>query len=234
MFREILKLALLFITSTSVALISAQTTHNVLVGADDSLTFSPDYTTANVNDTIAFSFVSGNHTVTQSTFESPCTNFSNSGIDSGFVPVPNNVTSLPQFLYTLTTSNPLWFYCRQTGHCGKGMVFAINPTVNESFIAFQYAANATSASPLLPGAPNVVIGQPAVTNLDLHKKILIGATIGGFFGVVVLALAFIYFQLWRRRRERERLAMSEPKSETLSGVDWQAVIDPSSERTSRR
>jgi plastocyanin len=131
----------------SAAAVSAQQTFNVLVGANDTLTFQPDTVNASVGDTIAFTFLSKNHTVTQSTFAAPCTNFSADGIDSGFVPVDPTATSFQQYSFTMNNvSAPLWFYCRQTGHCGKGMVFAVNPTAAKSFSAFQAAAMATSGN----------------------------------------------------------------------------------------
>jgi hypothetical protein len=34
----------------------------------------------------------------------------------------------------------LGFYCRQTGHCGKGMTFSINPTANKTQAMFQSMA----------------------------------------------------------------------------------------------
>lgn len=56
-----------------------------------------------------------NHTVTQSTFASPCTNMSDNGLDSGFQFVAAGATSFMQFSFNVTNaSTPLWFYCRQT------------------------------------------------------------------------------------------------------------------------
>jgi plastocyanin len=143
----------------SVAAVSAQQTFNVLVGANATLTFQPNTVNASVGDTIAFTFLSKNHTVTQSTFAAPCTNFSADGIDSGFVPVDPAATSFQQYSFTMNNvSAPLWFYCRQAGHCGKGMVFAVNPTAAKSYSAFQAAAmatagNATSGTPSGSGSP---------------------------------------------------------------------------------
>ena len=65
------------------------------------------------------------------------------------VPVPDNQTdrfTIAQF--AVTDTNPVWVYCRQTGHCQQGMVFAINPGNN--FDTFKNnaigSANASSAS----------------------------------------------------------------------------------------
>lgn len=133
----------------SVAAVSAQQTITVVVGGNNSLTFNPTSVTAAVGDTIAFQFQSKNHTVTQSTFANPCEQMTTPtmGIDSGYAPVPANTTAFPQWSFTMTNASaPLWFYCKQTGHCQKGMVFAVNPTADKSFEKFQAAAMASTAS----------------------------------------------------------------------------------------
>ena len=54
--------------------------------------------------------------MTQSTFASPCTNFSDNGLDSGFQFVPQGATSFMQYSFNMTNvTGPLWFYCRQAG-----------------------------------------------------------------------------------------------------------------------
>jgi len=142
--------------------VSAQSkTITVMVGGNSSLTFNPTSVTAAVGDTIAFQFQSKNHTVTQSTFANPCTQMTTpvEGVDSGFQPVAANATTFPQYSFTLTNASaPLWFYCKQTGHCGKGMVFAVNPTANKTFAAFQAAAEASGATAASSG-----YGSPAAT-----------------------------------------------------------------------
>jgi len=115
----------------------------VTVGASNGLTYTPSSINASVGDVVAFQFQSKNHTVTQSTFANPCTQ---SGVDSGFQAVAANATSFPEWSITVNNvSAPLWFFCRQVGHCGKGMVFAINPTAAKPFDAFQAAALATAS-----------------------------------------------------------------------------------------
>ncbi|THH26602.1 hypothetical protein EUX98_g7585 [Antrodiella citrinella] len=130
------------------ALAQTPVNHVVLVGANGTLTYSPAQIQASVGDTVSFQFVSKNHTVTQSTFAAPCSNTTNPdgtpGVDSGFQFVEANATAFQQWTITVNNaSTPMWFYCRQTGHCGMGMVFAINPTAAKTFEAFQTAAEAT-------------------------------------------------------------------------------------------
>jgi len=138
-------------TLAAIASASAQTTYNVIVGANLTVTYTPNVLTGvNVGDTIAFTFASKDHTVTQSSFGNPCSNLSADStkfLDSGFFPVAANATELPQWSFNVTsTATPLWFYCRQVGHCQKGMVFAINPTANKTYAAFQNAANHSISS----------------------------------------------------------------------------------------
>ncbi|KAF8337031.1 uncharacterized protein EI90DRAFT_3119365 [Cantharellus anzutake] len=120
---------------------------DVVVGANGTLTFSPPFVNAQLGDEVRFTFVSKNHTVTQSTFENPCTpqlgpdGQNVTSFDTGFVPVANGSTPI-QKSFNVSQSGPLWFYCRQTGHCSKGMVFAINPdtTGEHTFANFHQKA----------------------------------------------------------------------------------------------
>ncbi|KAI0290547.1 Cupredoxin [Multifurca ochricompacta] len=132
--------------ATLAATVSAQQTFQVQVGGTNGLVFSPNTVNASVGDTVEFVFLPKNHTVTQS-----------SGVDSGFQPVAANATQVPSFSVTVNATTPLWFYCRQAGHCEQGMVFAVNPTANKSFEAFQATAKASSAD----GSPPSSSGAPS-------------------------------------------------------------------------
>jgi len=104
--------------------------------------------------TFRFSGLPGNHTVTQSAFDSPCQPLSG-GFDSGFIYVPSGLSSdIPEWNLTITDdSKPIWFYCQQLSpapHCnGAGMVGSINaPSSGENnFTAFQSAARSSSGAP---------------------------------------------------------------------------------------
>ncbi|KAA1469212.1 hypothetical protein DENSPDRAFT_772604 [Dentipellis sp. KUC8613] len=135
----------------------------VQVGANGGLAYDPPMVNASVGDTISFVFMAKNHTVTQSTFAAPCENMTN-GIDSGFQPVAAGATSLPSWSFTVNdTSAPLWFYCRQTGHCQKGMVFAVNPTAAKTFANFQAAANNSQADGTPAASPSGSGSAPAAS-----------------------------------------------------------------------
>jgi plastocyanin len=174
----------------------------VIVGGGP-LAYNPPQVTAAVGDTIQFVFMPKNHTVTQSTFAAPCQAMPN-GLDSGFVPVAANATSTQAFTITVNTTTPLWFYCRQVGHCQNGMVFAVNPTANKTFAAFQGAANAsgttTSASPSASsgssgtgtgstGTGSTATGagassSPSSTSTKPNGALTVGAHAGGLLTVV--------------------------------------------------
>ncbi|KAI1266113.1 Cupredoxin [Xylariaceae sp. FL1019] len=118
----------------------AAATHSVIVGGTAGKVFTPDNVQAAVGDMVIFTFQSQNHTVTQSTFASPCVAMAG-GMDSGFVPNPNDtVVPAPQVAMQVMTTDPVWLFCAQTGHCGAGMTFSINPTADKSQSAFQAAA----------------------------------------------------------------------------------------------
>lgn len=171
--------ALVAVALASVSSVSA-TVWNVSVGEGGGLTYTPNVVNASDGDIINFLFLAKNHTVTQSTFTDPCTQMTTPslGVNSGFMPVAANATVVPQFSITVNNaSSPLWFFCEQTGHCEQGMVFAVNPTANKTFEAFQAAANATvlstntsssaasSATGSSSGTPSgsAVTGSPSTT-----------------------------------------------------------------------
>ncbi|KAI0513220.1 Cupredoxin [Xylaria bambusicola] len=115
-------------------------THTVQVGGSAGLAYSPPEIKAAVGDMVIFTFMSQNHTVTQSTFGLPCDPMEG-GMDSNFQPnMDNSVVPAPQVAMQVMTGEPLWFYCKQKGHCGKGMVFSINPTAEKSQALFQSMA----------------------------------------------------------------------------------------------
>jgi len=63
------------------------------------------------------------------------------------MPVAENKEPFPTALYTVKDEKPVWFYCQQTGHCQKGMVFAINPGESGKLVEFQENARKTPLTP---------------------------------------------------------------------------------------
>ncbi|OAQ99109.1 hypothetical protein LLEC1_03956 [Akanthomyces lecanii] len=125
------------------------------VGGPGGLSFQPDQLSVPVGDMIVFELYSQNHTVSQSAFKTPCKRLEG-GMDSGFLPNPNNTISPPpRVAMQVTTADPSWFYCRQEGHCGKGMTFAVNPTADKTQAMFQAMAIAQNgkneATPITGG-----------------------------------------------------------------------------------
>lgn len=124
----------------------------VTVGDGGSLAFNPTSVNVAAGDTINFEFRAKNHSVTQSTFANPCQLMTTpkQGINSGFMPVAANATTFPAWSFTVDDpSTPLWFFCAQTipaNHCQAGMVFAVNPTADKTFDAFQTAAKASGGN----------------------------------------------------------------------------------------
>ncbi|CAG8954307.1 hypothetical protein HYFRA_00005928 [Hymenoscyphus fraxineus] len=127
---------------------------NVVVGADGQLKYKQDQVNAVIGDIIRFDFNSTNHTVTESTFDAPCTAKAG-GFKSGFQFNNKNRTGvLPPVDFVVDRTSPIWFYCGQmkpVSHCGKGMVFAINPAGKfEEFVAKAKASeggNGTTTPP---------------------------------------------------------------------------------------
>jgi len=138
------------------ALTQAQnTTVEVQVGgttseAGGAFQFKPSSFNATNGSVITFEFsgIPGNHSITQSTFASPCQPMSG-GFDSGWVLIEAPASSTPIWNLTITDdSTPIWFFCKQllpSPHCAAGMVGAINPPSSGNTFS-SFVTNAKSAS----------------------------------------------------------------------------------------
>lgn len=136
---------------------SGNTIEVIVGGPNGNLSFTPSRVSASPRDTIKFIFQVKNHTVTQSSFAAPCVRLTNkttgekTGFNSGFFPVAADTTDFPTWSLTINDTAPIWAYCAQSGHCGSGMVFAVNSdeSSGQNFAAFQNLAktlNGTTSS----------------------------------------------------------------------------------------
>ncbi|KAF9487999.1 hypothetical protein BDN71DRAFT_1513466 [Pleurotus eryngii] len=100
-------------------------TYDVTVGAGGELAYVPPYVNAAPGDVVNFIF---NSIIFRSSL---CR--SRRGRKVGLTPT---VLS-PNFQFHVADTTPKWFYCGQTGHCGQGMVFAINPAPEGEARSFQ-------------------------------------------------------------------------------------------------
>lgn len=160
-------------TTASPTSTSPTTTYSIQVGPSDQLVYSPSNISANVGDTVEFFFNPKNHTVTQSSFTKPCEKLEVStgqiGLDTGFTNPTNVSETTPGFSFVVNDTSPIWFYCRQTGHCLKGMVFAVNANANKTFAAFLNNAensNSSSSSTTPSGSSGGSSGSATETGTD--------------------------------------------------------------------
>jgi len=164
----------MFVSLLSVGLallpLASATVIDVQVG-QTGLTFTPEAVLAQPGDQVVFHYHAKNHSVTQSSFASPCGK-KDGGVDSGFMPVAANATDFPTFTFNVTNTNATWFYCAQAAgtaasHCGAGMVFAVNCGANgtaNSFTNFKASALAIGASlSAAAGAATPAAGGAATT-----------------------------------------------------------------------
>jgi len=67
------------------------------------------------------------------------------------MPVAAGTTdNFPTYTLTINDTAPVYAYCRQTGHCGQGMVFVVNTDEESdrdlaSFVALAKTLNGTSS-----------------------------------------------------------------------------------------
>ncbi|KAF8873890.1 Cupredoxin [Infundibulicybe gibba] len=154
------------------------TTFDVQVGPNGQFVYQPEFVKAAVGDVVNFSFMPKNHTVTQSSFEAPCSPAAG-GINSGFMPVASGDTS-STFQVTVNDTNPLWFYCQQANHCSQGMVFAINAPDDpdpKSFSAFKARAMGTGAASTSPTAGGGYVTPPPPSWQSATATVTQGASV---------------------------------------------------------
>lgn len=160
----------------------AQTTHQVTVGGPTGLQFSPSEIKAAIGDMVIFTFLGNNHTATQSAFDTPCEPLAG-GMDSGFqANADSSLVPPPQVAMQVMVDTPLWFFCRQANHCGKGMTFSINPTADKTHAMFQAMAIAqrgngagtaiTGGQPAAAPPPAPAAGAPLPPPVDLASPTL--------------------------------------------------------------
>ncbi|RGP81627.1 extracellular serine-rich [Fusarium longipes] len=126
----------------------------VVVGGPQD-TFVPNMIRAAVGDVIQFQFSNGNHTVTQSSEDSPCQPLQatqSGAIHSGHIPFVDGQTTVGTFNVPLTSTDPLFFYCATGPHCQLGQVMAINPPSEANLVEFNKKANGALA--------NIDAGEP--------------------------------------------------------------------------
>lgn len=179
---------------------SISSDHLIIVGGSSGqLTYSPSNITAQPGDTVTFQFHQKNHTVTQSSFAEPCRELAETsttgqvGFSSGFMPVDANATSFPSYTIQINDTNPIWVYCQQVGHCGKGMVFSVNaPTTGNTFAAFQSAAislNGTSSSSNTTNTTGSTTTSGAISMMHSSEQARwTGAMLGAVVAVAALFL----------------------------------------------
>ncbi|KAI0003246.1 hypothetical protein BJV74DRAFT_764694 [Russula compacta] len=111
------------------------------------------------------------HSVTQSSFADPCTYLAASGGNSaGF---DSGLQTGKQFSIKITNDQePIWFFCKNSIHCGLGMVGSINaPSTGNTYATFLAAAKAIGSSepsvsdsgPVTGGVGAVATGTPSPT-----------------------------------------------------------------------
>jgi hypothetical protein len=136
---------------------------------EEGLNFTPSSQTAAVGDILEFHFFPGGHGAAQGTFETPCTPSTN-GFFSGFI--PGNTDGDTVFTTTVTSTDPIWFYCPLAEHCQSGMVGVINPPADKSISDYSAAAQKVAVNK----APGSVSGGTVTTIMSSAATSSMGLT----------------------------------------------------------
>ncbi|KAH7116918.1 hypothetical protein B0J11DRAFT_104008 [Dendryphion nanum] len=106
--------------------------HRIFAGStaeNGGLHFGPQNVVAEVSDVIEFHFLFKNHTVVQSSFDSPCKPLAGgTGIFSGFNFPTQKGENGNAFSFKVESKDTIWYYCSQMNGnlCQKGMSGVIN------------------------------------------------------------------------------------------------------------
>lgn len=116
--------------------------HTVDVG-EDGLKFDPQTLTAAKGDIVIFTFYPS-HDVAQASFSDPCKPSSNGFYGGPFGQTDNGKK---KFVYTVNSTDPIYYYCSVQKHCQSGMVGGINvPSDGDNIQKFADAAKSVSKS----------------------------------------------------------------------------------------
>ncbi|KPI36870.1 uncharacterized protein AB675_11859 [Cyphellophora attinorum] len=131
--------------------IPATSTYDIKVGSDN-LKFDPETLTASPGDLLNFHFYNGNHSVAQSSYDSPCQAQDN-GIFSGFFAGGSGKDEDSKvFSMRLNDTNPMWLYCAAGEHCKAGMGMVINAPSGSDQTLSSYKDKAKSADVKVPSS----------------------------------------------------------------------------------
>ncbi|KAF9644899.1 hypothetical protein BDM02DRAFT_3190193 [Thelephora ganbajun] len=165
------------VTALALAAMANAATFTVTVGIRETdgqqgLGFDPSAILPQAGDTIEFTFqlpgyikngVDVQHTVTQSTFEAPCTP-KEGGFDTGLQ--TTTTTGGKTFALPVNDTQPLWFYSYANNDCNAPMVLAVNPPLTgQTAASFQEAAKtATINHPVPHSSSSSSSSQPSKTS----------------------------------------------------------------------
>jgi len=116
---------------------------NIDVAFDKTLVFNPPNISAPVGTLVTFYFPNFgiNHSVTQSSFADPCTYLAANATSSTPAGFDSGLQSSATFTITIEDTDPIWYFCKQVGHCGLGMVGSINAQ-GDTYATYLAAAKA--------------------------------------------------------------------------------------------
>ncbi|KAF5361484.1 hypothetical protein D9758_006229 [Tetrapyrgos nigripes] len=125
--------------------------------------FDPSVIHPVAGDHIVFEFRSGQHSVVESSYDTPCTP-ANGGFNSEVQTVPDSTPvdadDLPTVTLAVTDSSPRWFFDQAGGKCQQGGVLAVNPSGTQTPAGFKEnaAKDSTPSTPTSTSGPNSTSG----------------------------------------------------------------------------
>ncbi|TPX70150.1 hypothetical protein SpCBS45565_g01967 [Spizellomyces sp. 'palustris'] len=187
-------------------IISAETDHLVLVGAEGRPVYNPSTLNVYLGDMVTFHVEDGPHSVTQTTGNN-CDTLS-SGIDSG------KLKRGGRMAVRFIAPGIRWFTCNMDDHCHRDMRFAVNVIDNgtDSQSGTPVSQSDTPVAPLVETAASSGV-DTQIPDVNVKTALIAGGAVVG--GAILGAIGFkLVLILLRRRGEKvklgERIGRGEP------------------------
>lgn len=170
--------------------------------------FDPEILNATIGDVITFQFYPVTHSATLADYRAPCVPWSAYHIDekdtwSGLITEEKPRSNPQSWSWRVDTNDPRFFYCSSPGSCaGWGMVFAVNPSADQTFETFQAKAK-TADYEMSPGQTAPRESTNKTSNTTSHKSLSVGAIVGIVIGAIAAVgiVGLLFFLIGRSRRK---------------------------------
>lgn len=197
--------------------------------------FDPEILNATIGDVITFEFYPVTHSATLADYRAPCVPWSayhigDKDIWSGLITEEKPRANPQTWSWRVDTNDPRFFYCSSPGSCaGWGMVFAVNPSTDQTFDVFQAKAKQAdyemSPGQVAPKESTSTTKTSTTSHKGMSTGTIVGIVIGAIAAVGIVGLLFFLIGRSRRKSASEKAAAAAAAAPLAQpGVDAGPVL----------